>query len=129
MLPYRDIDEQPVPADLGRSRYVFSCRCTDGPHGPGGPAIHEMTDLARPISYETFVRHVSTAQLRRIPEFAVYAWGGEKVLRMKEDRLLKNSYFRSTWRGVRCVFVQWSRIEFIFTLDGQQPEYDPFYDD
>lgn len=123
---YVEIDD--LPRNTERSRYQFACRCTDGPHGPGGVAIHEMTDAARPITYATFVRHVSVAQLRRIPEFSTYAWGNERGLKMKDDRLLQKSYFRSKWRGVSCVYVQWSRIEFIFTLDGQEPEYDPFYD-
>jgi 8-oxo-dGTP pyrophosphatase MutT (NUDIX family) len=120
------------PTDLTESklhRYRYACNCVSGPHGRAGDgrAIHEMTDIASDITYEQFVRAVDINDLRNI--FGMYNWSRRDTgqLRMRDDYAV--SFHRSRWRGIPCIYVDHSRIEYIFTIDGKRPKYDPEYDD
>jgi len=107
----------------GRFKYVTNC--VNGNHGKNGEAIHEMTDVAKQISYDTFIKAVDQNDVREV--FHYYDWSkNPSSLTMKNDRYVR--YFKSTWRKLPCVYVVHSAIEYIFTLNGETPKYDPRYD-
>jgi 8-oxo-dGTP pyrophosphatase MutT (NUDIX family) len=107
----------------GRFRYVTNC--VNGPHGSGGEAIHEMTERSRDISYAALLGAVGRKGLAEV--FPSYDWSRRPMdLTMQKDYHVR--YYRSVWRGIPCVYVVHSAIEYIFTLDGKLPEYDPAYD-
>jgi hypothetical protein len=99
----------------GRPQYLYVTNCTDfSLHGRYGEAIHEMTDQAEDIDFADLVQAVG--------------WQGLEGVFGHEAHDLENdfavSYHKSVWRGIPCFYVQHSRIEYIFTLDGKMPEGD-----
>lgn len=97
-----------------RPKFLYATNCVDS---RDGPAINAMTDRAREITYATVLRHVGRAQLAEV--FPNYDWGPGTPDRFKGGPKLSTdwavSFHRSRWRGVPCVYVRWSAIEFIFT--------------
>jgi len=69
--------------------------------------IHDMTDNAREITYETFRRYVDT---RELEEMLGYKGSGLKI---KNDWAV--SFYRSKYRGKTCVYILWSSIEYIYS--------------
>jgi hypothetical protein len=78
--------------------------------------INDMTDQAREITYGTLVKHVGAEQLAEV--FPNYNWKHDKSqgLRMEKDWAV--SFWKSTYRGEPCYYVDWSRFEFIFVLES-----------
>ena len=74
--------------------------------------INAMVDRAREITYQTFVRYVDLEELKL---FQGYTWGpGRKDgLRLKDDWAVR--YYRSRYAGRKCVYMDHSSIEYIFT--------------
>lgn len=77
--------------------------------------LFEMERKAKEISYDTAVRRIGTDELKRI--FPMYNWGRGKGLRLKNDRHV--SYYLSIFDGKRCVGVDWSAIDHIWTLEEE----------
>jgi len=73
-------------------------------------AIHQMTDDAREITWRTFTRHVSVDELKAL--FPFYDWSGSHGLHLSRDWSV--SYWKSTYQGRPCYYVDHSRIEYIF---------------
>jgi len=75
--------------------------------------IHAMVDRAREITYRTFARYVTSEHLAEV--FPWYTWGpGRKGgLRFKDDFAI--AYYRSEYNGRKCVYINHSAIEYIFT--------------
>lgn len=84
-------------------KYHYLTNCTEA----DGPSITEMVDHATEITYDSLRRMVGVAQLMSL--FPVYL---ENSPKMKDDPYVK--YFRSTFKGRPCLFVEWSAIEFVF---------------
>ena len=76
-------------------------------------AICAMTDQAHPITYETLLRHVPIAHVRRIPPFTNYTRDRRSGLTLKADWAVR--YYRSAYQGERCYYIDHSGIEYIFT--------------
>lgn len=74
--------------------------------------LSEMIDIATPITYTTFMKHVPVAVVAGI--FSMYAWGRgrKRDLRMKKDWAI--GFYRSTFAGRPCYYIRWSAIEYIF---------------
>ena len=74
--------------------------------------INAMVDAARPITLRTFRKHV-----KDLDEWAsrmTYDVGNERGgLRLANDWHV--AYFKSTYDGVPCVYLDHSRIEHIWT--------------
>ncbi len=80
--------------------------------------IHAMTDAARPISRATFLRYVDPASLREVERALGYRsgpGGNPDVLHIANDWSV--GYFRSTYQGRPCVYLVWSGIEHVFSVD------------
>lgn len=80
-------------------------------------AINEMTEKAREISYETFMSHVDRDEVKNI--FPNYDWSvgpkrkyGLYPFRLKNDYAV--SFHRSKYKGMPCVYIRHSSIEYIF---------------
>ena len=102
-------------------QYVYVTQCSNGGHGNMGEAITDMVERGQDISYEEFMSCVGVEQMRDV--FPSYDWSGKgQGLTMKGDYAMKEAFYRSSWYGLDCVFCVWSRIEFIFTKNGQTPE-------
>jgi hypothetical protein len=78
---------------------------------PGG--LRDMADLAQPITFETFSRHVNADDFRSLQEQLGYdiRWqhGG---LRLKRDWAVR--FYRSILHGRRVYYVEHSCIEYVF---------------
>ena len=69
--------------------------------------IEEMVDNSREIKYSTLLKHVSQKELDEI--FPIYNGSG---LTLEKD--YSTSYYKSKYNGKPCVYVEHSRIEYIF---------------
>jgi hypothetical protein len=90
-------------------RYVHGC--------PQSTAedINALTDdsVMTEVSRRTFVRHTNDQDRRELERALGYGpWFGI-------TRDWHVSYHKSVYRGVPCYYLQHSRIEHIFTLDGE----------
>jgi hypothetical protein len=90
--------------------YQFFTRCCDREPGLSdwqkGDAINEMSDRARPISYDTIRRHCKELpELERSLGYGVH-------LRIEQDRQV--SFYKGHYRGARAYYIEHSRIEHIF---------------
>lgn len=83
--------------------------------------IDAMTEAATPIDVSTFIDEVGVAYLRTIPPFDFYAWGDEPGIRLERDPYV--SAYRSTYDGVPCLFIEHSRIEYVFAADEADQEW------
>lgn len=101
-------------------RYRFVTDCTDQyMNGSHGGAIHDMVDRSEDIDYSDLEEAVGRDQLSEI--FSPYDWSEEPTdLTLEDDFAV--SYHKSVWRGIPCVYVRQSGIEYIFTLDGKSPD-------
>ena len=92
---------------MRRTFYIGSCVELPGEH------ITEMVDAARQITYRTFMAHVDRGIMESL--FPEYNWPGKPGnfgLWLCNDWHV--SYYRSTYRGRRCYFIEHSAIEYIF---------------
>lgn len=95
--------------DDGRYRFVHSC-----PGAESGKDIQLLCESERQITRQTFARKLAPGQWEWIQRELGY------------DRYLPISsadwqigYYKGVYRGVKAVFLDWSAMEYIFTLDGK----------
>jgi hypothetical protein len=74
--------------------------------------ITEMTDAAKEITRQTFLKYVNKDELKEIEKSLGYSIGNQKGLKMKDDWAV--SYHKSTYNKKKCVYFRWSAIEHIF---------------
>lgn len=96
-------------------RYETNCKASDY------KSITDMTDRAREITWETFIRHVPVSEVRAV--FPSYSYQGEYYnpdtgeqtcgFHIKDDFAV--SFHKSVYRGRPCYYIRWSAIEWIFT--------------
>ncbi len=89
--------------------YFYETNCTSST----AKLINDMTDQAHEVTYDTLARRVGADQLRYTFPFYTWGPGNEPGIRMKNDWAV--AYFRSTYRGRPCYYVQQSSIEYIYT--------------
>ncbi len=87
-------------------KYQYLTNCT----ASTAELIEDMVEEAIEITWRTFRDRVYLAELKDL--FPVYDWTGPG-LHIKDDYAV--SFYRSMYAGVRCYFVDYSRIEYIFT--------------
>jgi hypothetical protein len=105
----REATNPPGPArDDGR--YVFVTDCIRSTYED----ISALNDDSTKISMRTFRRKLAPGQWRELSARLGY----DRWLPLSKDPLV--GFFRSTYRGVPAVYLAWSGIEQIFTLDGRQ---------
>lgn len=79
-------------------------------------ALFRMVDIARDITYQTFIKHVPVSEILsvNIYPFNDYYWkpGKSVELRLKDDFAVS---FHSSWyMGKRVYYMRHSSIEYIF---------------
>ncbi|MBG6082986.1 hypothetical protein [Rubrivivax gelatinosus] len=72
--------------------------------------LFQMMEMARAVSVSTFRRHTNWKPVARSLGYAVGRHA--KGLRMEQDYHL--GFYRSTWKGAPCYYLDHSRIEHIF---------------
>jgi hypothetical protein len=74
------------------------------------PALDDMIDNGRPITYRTMARHCAG-----LLDWAVrkgYERHGNAGLTLRKDWHV--GYFKGSFDGEACYFLQWSGIEFVW---------------
>lgn len=74
--------------------------------------LAEMEHRARPITRRTFLKHVELGDLRQWERRIGYAAHPKQGLTMTADCHV--TYYKSRFKGRRCVGFDWSRIDHIF---------------
>jgi hypothetical protein len=90
----------------GRFLYIHSCPSSTSED------IGALVDAERDISLRTFREAVGLQQWRELQQMLGY----DRYFPISRDWHV--GYYRSVYRGVPAVFVRWSAMEYIFTLDG-----------
>lgn len=90
-------------------RYVFVTDCI----GADGDDINEMKRAGKIISVDTFRKAIGQKRWKDIQAQLGY----DRHMPIRKDWHV--GYFRSTYRGVPAVYLAWSGIEHVFTLDGK----------
>ena len=81
--------------------YLTNCVDSDA------ESINNMVEKARQITYKTLLRHIRKAEIDSA--FPCYEGSG---LHIKNDWAV--SFYSSIFQGKKCVYVEHSRIEYIF---------------
>jgi len=91
--------------------FKFATTCVQLPL-EAAEELRKMDQRARQITYKTICRHLGTEELAS--QFPQYVWGrGKKTgVRMKHDPYVQ--YYKSYFRGQRCLGVDWSAIDHIW---------------
>lgn len=87
--------------------YCFETDCINSTYD----LITTMVETARHVTYRTFIRHVSTLELNVL--FPYYASTKRQGLTLKNDWAV--SFWKSSYNGRPCYYVEHSHIEYIFT--------------
>ena len=77
-----------------------------------GDDITLMQAVAIPISYRTFASRLGPAAIKQIRQRLGYSKNGNGLALTKDWAV---GFHRSTYRGVRCYYMQHSRIEYVYT--------------
>lgn len=100
----------------GQGRYRFVTDCIHST----GPDIARLVDGATKISQRTFRHKLAAGEWKALSDRLGY----DRHLLLSSDPFV--GYFKSVYRGAPAVFMTWSGIEQVFTLDGKQgPSADP----
>ena len=100
--------KNPPARDDRRYRFVTSCIDSTSED------IHALQASAKEIARPTFVRKLAPGEWHEIQK----RLGFDTYFPITKDRYV--DYFRGMYRGTPAVFLTWSAIEYVFTLDGQQ---------
>lgn len=79
-------------------------------HGSDVDELLSMIDSSKEVSYQTFARHVDIGAIA--PSLGYAYRSGEKGLRLSKDWAV--SFYKSKWKGIRCYYMKWSAIEYVF---------------
>lgn len=90
---------------MANNNFVFYTDCTSA----SGAAIQAMVDKAVQITPGTFRRHLAEGQYRLLETRLGYKGSG---LHLHSDWAV--SFWKSTYLGAPCYYVDWSRIEQVF---------------
>lgn len=101
--------ENPPLADRDDHRYRYVANCVHA----AAEDISAMVESAREITRPYFVRKLAPGEWVEIQKTLGYG----PSFPITGDRTI--SYYRSMFRGQPAVFLEWSAIEYVFTLDGK----------
>lgn len=93
------------PSASSVATHVYLTCCVDST----ADKINALVESAVPVSYRTFRRHCDPGECGA---FAHYETDPRNGLTLKNDGMVY--YYRGTYRGVPCYFVDHSRIEYIW---------------
>lgn len=99
----------PPLADRDDHRYRYVANCVHA----AAEDISAMVESAREITRPYFVRKLAPGEWAEIQRTLGYG----RSFPITGDRTI--SYYRSMFRGQPAVFLEWSAIEYVFTLDGK----------
>ena len=99
--------------------YVINCV------GSTAEDIGYMIDHSKEISFEDFITHVNNEEFREMEANMGYP-ANDYLKELKDDYAV--SFWHSTFRGIDAYYFDHSRIEYVFTLNGQMGE-DQDYDE
>jgi len=104
--------DEPLPNPPARDdrRYRFVTSCVNSTMED----IHALQDSGRGIARATFVRKLAPGEWKEIQQQLGY----DRDFSITRDWHV--GYYRGVYRGVPAVWLEHSRIEHIFTLDGKQ---------
>jgi hypothetical protein len=91
-------------------RYQYAQCCVDGE----AEALTAMMDQATDVTYRTMFRHC--IDLLDWAKSHGYETDSRRGLTLRQDWAV--SYHRSKFKGLRCYYLRWSGIEFIFLPEG-----------
>ena len=101
--------------------YFYVTNCV----GSNAEDIGYMVDTADEINIEEFLLHVNNEEFRAIEKQMGYP-ANDFLREMKDDYAV--SFWHSIFRGIDAYYFDHSRIEYVFTLNGQMGE-DQDYDE
>lgn len=78
--------------------------------------IDNLTENAEEVSFEEFLSHVNQKEFEEIERNMGYP-ANEHLQRLGDDYAV--SFWHGTFRGVDAYYFDHSRIEYVFTLNGQ----------
>ena len=84
---------------------VFVTTCV----AANGDDIRDMVDQAAPIDFHDFSSEIGEEQVEWLSDEFGYS---DLVLKMEEDCHVR--FFRSKYKGIDCVFMLHSAIEYVF---------------
>jgi hypothetical protein len=87
--------------------------------------IDYMIDHASQITFEEFITQVNNEEFREMEREMGYP-ANDYLKEMKDDYAV--SFWHSIFRGIDAYYFEHSRIEYVFTLNGQMGE-DQDYDE
>jgi len=97
---------------LASGNYFYVTNCV----GSTAEDIQAMVDNAEEVSFEDFISHVNEEEFRDIEHNMGYP-ANEFLQEMKDDYAV--SFWHSSFRGVDAYYFDHSRIEYVFTLNGE----------
>jgi hypothetical protein len=86
-----------------RQKLTYTTNCVSSTAN----AIIEMVNKSREITYETFIKYVSSQELLEM------FCNGLKWKSLKRDKHVR--YYKSTYNGKPCYYLDHSAIEYIWT--------------
>jgi hypothetical protein len=106
---------------IGKSfHYLYNCVNSND-----GEGISGMVEIAKQITWKTFLRNIPIEEVRQI--FPTYSYRGEThnsitgeltaPFHIKDDWAV--SFHSSTYRGRRCYYIQHSGIEYIWIKEDR----------
>ena len=99
-------------AQLGNGNYLFVTTCVSSICED----ITDMVDNAEEVTFDEFILYVNEEEYRGIEQSLGYPMG-PYVSSLKEDYAV--SFWHGTFRGVDAYYFEHSRIEYVFTLNGE----------
>lgn len=114
------VAQRPIRSvDPPLARKVYLTNCTSiSPRQVD--ALHQMIDDAIEITRTVFVRHCNRESRRQLEQDLGYALHPSQGLCMASDSLV--SYHKSRFRGLPCVYLRYSAIEYIFQDPPEEAE-------
>lgn len=92
--------------------WIYVGRCIEAK----GEEITEMVNAAHEITRTTFRKYVDRFARENLERQLNYDLHANQGLTMASD--FHVAYYRSTYRGLPCVYFVWSAIEHIFQAEG-----------
>lgn len=106
--PYGQTNRRSGESAPSANRFSLSFTCVQ--LSPADvPDLHAMCEAAVDIEFSTFARHCNWQPVARELGYTV---GPGEGLRIANDYTVR--FKRSVWRGQRCYYIDWSRIEHVF---------------
>lgn len=100
---------------IANSNYFYVINCVSS----NAEDIGYMVDHANEVKFEEFIANVNNEEFREMEANMGYP-AGDYLKEMRDDYAV--SFWHSTFRGVDAYYFDHSRVEYVFTLNGQMGE-------